>query len=391
MRPAPAPLAAVLCALSACSHPDGVPTVQVVDSAGVAISTSTLSSIPTTTPTSLALTLGTISTGGPTDFFRVRDIEIVDSTDLVVANGGSEQVRVFRTDGTFVSEFGREGHGPREFRGLSMVEQAGDSVVTYDGRNDRITLRSIDGTFLRSYRLQWVSGALVPADLSVLDRTVAVTARYMTELSGTGLVVDTGLVSLYDNEGRLIDSIARLPHNTRFVRQDGDRRTTVGAPFVPSAGLVGWAGGFCYAFGPAAEVRCFDPEGALREIWRVEGGRRAVEDHHRSAYWTEIEESANEAYRRAVHHVREDLPFPAEFPAFSRLVADDQANLWARRYRLPGESVDEWWVFSGGRLSERVTLPSGFELMDVESGLLAGVWRDDLGVEHVQVYARGAS
>lgn len=30
--------------------------------------------------------------------------------------------------------------------------------------------------------------------------------------------------------------------------------------------------------------------------------------------------------------------------------------------------------------------PPGFEIMDVESGLVAGVWRDEFDIEHVRVY-----
>jgi hypothetical protein len=38
-----------------------------------------------------------------------------------------------------------------------------------------------------------------------------------------------------------------------------------------------------------------------------------------------------------------------------------------------------------------VTAPVGFELKDVEAGMLAGVWRDELGLEYVRLYRHDAS
>lgn len=285
---------------------------------------------------------------------------------------------------------GREGPGPREFRGLDVIQDVGDSLFTYDSGNDRIGVRRLDGTFVRSYRLEWFRGSLFPEDLSVPGRTIAVTARYMTELVGTGVVVDTSLVSIYDETGRLIDSVATLPHNARFVKQAGEMRTTVGAPYAENAHLVGWSDGFCYTYWPIAEVRCYGGQGALREIMRVTSTPRAVEPTHRDAFWDGVEADANEALRRAVRRLRDDIAFPEHFPAFSNLATDDRGRIWAQRFRTPGDGVETWWVFDGGRLVRRVTAPVGFELMDVEAGMLAGVWRDELGLEYVRLYRHDA-
>ena len=383
----------LLCAaFAACGEGGSVSDWVDVDSAGVRIAVSMEADVSETTPSQLLLSLGTSDGGGPTEFFRVRDVEIVDTSFVAVANGGSEEVRVFRIDdGTFVRAMGREGRGPREFRGLTEIQDVADSLFTYDAGNDRIAVRQVDGTFVRSYKLEWFRGALFPEDLSVPSRTIAVTARYMTELSGTGVVVDTSLVSIYDETGRLIDSVANLPHNARFAKQAGDMRTTVGAPYAEDAHLVGWGDGFCYVYGPTPEVRCYDGRGDLREIARVESPARFIGPTEREAYWRGLEEDANEAYLRSVHRLREDLTFPEHFPAFSDLATDDSGRIWAQRYRRPGDVVETWWVFDRGRLVKRVATPVGFEVMDAEAGMLAGVWRDDLGLEYVQVYEHDSS
>jgi hypothetical protein len=375
----------------ACADARPDPEWTVVDSAGVRITLSAEADVPETTPSELLLSLGTSDGGGPTEFYRVRDVEIVDASLIAVANGGSEEVRVFSVDGAFVRAMGRDGHGPREFRGLGVIQDVGDSLFTYDSGNDRIAVRRLDGTFVRSYKLDWFRGALFPEDLSVPARTIAVTARYMTELVGTGLLVDTSLVSIYDETGLLIDSVATLPHNARFVKQVGDMRTTVGAPYLEAAHLVGWNDGFCYVHGPVAEVRCYDEGGDVREIMRVESAPRSVEPTHEEAFWTGVEAYDNEARRRAVLRLRDDITFPEHFPAFSDLATDDRGRIWAQRFRTPDDDVETWWVFDQGRLVRRVTAPVGFELKDVEAGMLAGVWRDELGLEYVRLYRHDAS
>ena len=140
--------------LWACGTGVPAPHWTVTDSVGVSITTSEFAEVPAISPTRLKLSLGTIDDGGPTEFFEVRDVEIVDSALVVVANSGTEEVRIFRLDGTFVQSFGRAGRGPRDYTGLKVVQELGDSLLTYDTGNDRIAVRRLDGEFVRSYKLE---------------------------------------------------------------------------------------------------------------------------------------------------------------------------------------------------------------------------------------------
>ena len=290
------------------------------DSAGVSIVVSDPTSMRWTGELEELLSLGTIAEGGPTEFFQVRDVEFLGPTSFAVANAGSEEVRIFSLDGTFLRSFGTAGRGPAEFIRLQMVQDYADSILTYDEGNDRIGVRDMEGRLSRSFRLEWFNGALFPVDLSASGEVLAVTARYMTELRGTGLVVDTSLVSLYDLEGSLIDSVARLANNERFVKQVGDMRTTVGAPFTAAASLVSIDSGFCYAFGPAAEVRCYDLTGALTQISRVRRDPRLVEESDIERYWADLWAKAEGSYRSAMIRLRDDFAFPTYFPAISAMI-----------------------------------------------------------------------
>ena len=382
----------ILAASGACSDQadPGAPWV-VEDSAGVTVVTTPASHLETlprwTLGSKPALDLGTVTGGGVTEFYDVADVRLIPGDRLVVANRGSEELRFFSLEGEHLHTAGRPGNGPREFKGLAMVRSRADSLVTYDSGNDRFSVRGPWGEYGRSFRLEWFSGLLVPEDVAGGLRILAITGRHMTELAGSGLLVDTALVSFYDMEGKLLDSVARLPHNVRFVSRSGDWQTTLGAPLVAWAALTATREGFCHAFGPEVEVRCFDARGGLRLIGRVAVPPRAVTDGDKDAYWERMRTLSSPERWSRFRSLRDQLPFPSAHSAFDALQEDDQGVIWARRYQPPESGPEEWWLFREGRLVAGVQAPERFRLTHVQGGRVAGVWRDDLGVEHVRVYA----
>ncbi|MGI9628055.1 MAG: 6-bladed beta-propeller, partial [Longimicrobiales bacterium] len=146
--------------LAACTATEA-PTFVVADSAGIQIVVSDLEAAPTWTLGKPTFQLGTVS-GGPAEFHRIRDLRRLASGDLLVANAGSEELRVFSADGAHLRTIGKRGAGPGEFNGLQSATLLADSIVTYDNRNDRISVFTADGTYARSFRLEWSGGLLGP-------------------------------------------------------------------------------------------------------------------------------------------------------------------------------------------------------------------------------------
>lgn len=321
----------LIAAAGGCGAGGDGPGWTVTDSAGVEIVTSDSNAPAWVAEARPMLELGAADEPGPTEFYRVRDVELLPGGGIVVANGGSEELRFFGPDGSYQGGVGRRGHGPTEFDGLSMIESFGDSLLTWDGGNQRVSVRTLDGAFVRAFRLEWFDGILFPTDLlggsgMTGERGIlAVTARHMTQLEGVGLLVDTALVSVYDMDGRLIDSIARLPHNARVVRRVGNLQTTLGAPYSGGASIVGVDDGLCHTFGPEPEIRCHGRAGPIRVI-RVGLAPRPVTESDVDTFWEEALETASERQRSALQRMRDDLVFPEAFPAFAQLLRDDAAG-----------------------------------------------------------------
>lgn len=88
---------------------------------------------------------------------------------------------------------------------------------------------------------------------------------------------------------------------------------------------------------------------------------------------------------------------PGEFgwiPVISELLSDHRGRLWTKRYE---PAIDSHWLLRqrtggswlvmepGGDPVALVSMPDGFRLMDVRGDRVAGVSRDELGVERVEV------
>ena len=372
---------AVVLVLTACTGSKPT-TVVVSDSAGVTIVVSDVAEVATWTLGERRLELGSMS-GGPDEFHLIRGVAWLPSGELLVANAGSDELRFFGPDGAHVRTVGGRGSGPGELNGLATVAVLGDSIATYDYRNDRISVFDMTGAYARSFRLEWSGGLLGPEALVPEVGVLSSRGTHMVDLEHSGVNVDTATVSLHDLEGNLVADLVRLPHNARFVRREGDRQTTLGVPLTSHAVFAGNLEGFCYAYGPSPEVRCFDWEGALKRIQRLGEDPRPVSESHRSTY-RERFQGRPDGDSPAMQTMLAVMPYPDFMPGFDRLIISAGGRLWARRFAVERRGAEEWVVFGQNGGVEAIFMGSeGLELLSVSGEEVLARVLDDLDVEHV--------
>ncbi len=328
------------------------------------------------------LQLGTVS-GGPTEFYQIRDLLLLSDGGIVVGNGGTNEVRIFNADGSHRTTFGSTGRGPGELDGLTMVRALGDSLATYDSRNDRVTVFGPTGKYGRSFRLEWTAGLLGPEDIVPGIGVLSSQGTHMVDLEHTGLNTDTSVVSLHDLEGRLVAPLAELEHNSRVVRRNGDRQTTLRAPLSAYAAFIGLESGFCHSFGPSVEVRCFDWTGELDRVLRLDEPARRVAQADIDRY-VELSMESTQGDRPGLRTMLAEMPYPDLLPAFDDLLADRAGQVWARRYRVDPDAAETWSVFGiGGELVAELRVPEGVHILYVGPDEVLARWRDELDVEYV--------
>jgi hypothetical protein len=162
-RPCAAAAAATL-VVAACAPDSAADSGSFVarDSAGIVIVEN--SAPPTearwSVPSEPELSLGVVEGEASLQFDEVRGVVRFDDGRIVVADGGSRQVRFFDPAGGFLRLAGGPGSGPGEFESITTVfRSAGDTLHVYDQVLRRVTVFDPGGQLARTTPVESPEGA----------------------------------------------------------------------------------------------------------------------------------------------------------------------------------------------------------------------------------------
>jgi hypothetical protein len=363
------------------------------DSAGIRIVESTTPTWETDTGWLVdsvpALDLATSGSGTAHEFFHVRDATRLADGSIAVADGGSNEIRVFSTTGEFSVSIGRDGEGPGEFRSLSTVDRFGDdSLVAFDRGLRRLTVTSIDGSSVRVIP-PYAPDIRLASVLPLTDSSfVGVTSAGRSDASDGR--IRRGLMSvlrLSTTPGMLIDTITSMPGDESVAYSSGGFVALM-VPLFPKASHVAvLRGDVVIGTADSLEYRVLSDDRRLRRIVRVPGYALDVSttqvEEERAARLAAVS-GMPEMFRDGI----ERLPRPATRPGYSDLKVDAEGCVWLAQYRFRSQ-VDQataWEVFSqSGEWLGAVRTPPRFTVYEVGSDYVLGLWRDELDVEHVQL------
>jgi hypothetical protein len=375
------------------------------DSAGIELMTTqtaaadvpafaTLDSVP-------ALRIGSLDGPKEEQFGSVTSLAPLSDGGIAVLDAQAREVRVFGPDGAYVRTVGRQGEGPGELSGPSVVARlGGDTLAVYDYRNGRVTLFGPDGKAARMVTL--TSGGYGRPYLASFfpDGSLVGQMWYSGSQSIPGTSdkftfgVDSVALVVYGADGSFGDTVDVLPgsETLRTVRRSGQMvitnmaTTSFGRSNVFAASPDGVWSGFADHFA----LRLLDPaDGHVERILRAPGLDRPLTDAEaRQILDEDLAGAKTPTERRMEQQVFDLSPRPEVRPSYDRLVVDDRARLWVREW--PGAHRDHrrWWVFGrDGALLGSVTMPGRFRLMAVQGDQAWGVFRDELDVPYVVCYA----
>jgi hypothetical protein len=328
--------------VSACSSGSAPSELMVRDSAGVTIVESPRPLLAETWRVDAEPLLRIGEAEGAAEYLlsSVRAATRLPDGRLVVADGGSLELRWYDAEGRFLQRAGGPGGGPGEFSDMARVWREGDGVTVCSARAARIT--RFDG-----------AGALRG-----------------TQPLATEDVRPTALGALAD--GRLLATASRGGFSGDGVQQD-----SLEVLLLTSAGGA-----------RTAEIMQYDGDGALRRIVRwhrlPEPVDAALRDSVRELTRERGRATGNAAF---YEETLRQMTFPEAAPVYTTLRAEDDGTLWVRRYTLATGAAPEWDVFSPqGEWLTTVRLPHGVTLLDAGPDWIAGVHRDGLEVERVVVH-----
>lgn len=401
---APALVAAVL--LGACDRSEGPADGLVTrDSAGVTILESRGPAWSGGESWSVAvepsLSIGVVDGEPAYQLARVRGAATASDGRIVVANGGSLEVRVYDSTGRHLTSFGGPGEGPGEFRSFGSLILLGDTVAVFDHVAQRLTRFDLEGNMLRTTPFESTDDPVHPLRMYALGGPVAggfamLVRAFPADMRPEPVVYWDTLPTLrYARDGTLVDTIGEFAGMDTYSTPRRAGLVTFGRV---SSGHV--HDGLLYQTdGGRYEVRVHDPERGLVRILRALEEPRPVTDERLADYRAAIGESSTDAEERrqaeeAFDEAMASRPRRETLPWIAGIVVDAHGHVWVREYQPRFDRTPRrWGVFEvDGRWLGRVRMPAGFTPTEIGPEHLLGVARDELGVEYVRRYAlrRGA-
>jgi hypothetical protein len=309
---------------------------------------------------------------------------------IVVANRGSHDLRWYDEHGSFIRAAGGKGGGPGEFQDLRwMGLMPGDSVIAYDIATRRFSVFDAQGIFQRSAAVrgpQYFARGVF-ADGSVM--------MMRWENREEGVTRQTTVVVRYGSDGTFLDSLVSLPGPERMIGIEHVSTPRGNLPVWTSQELVfahnsvlAVGGSYLYAGAQDRyEIDVWDPTGTMVASVRATYNPVLVTEAQVDAYKAEAMagySGEDAAYHRALMR---ETPHADVFPAYGSIVVDAEGNLWVETFRPPGDDQPRWTVFDPEhRMLGTVDMPQGLTVHQIGSDFVLGWWRDDLDVEHVQLY-----
>ena len=318
---------------------------------------------------------------------QANDATILPDGRIVIANTGTNELRVFDAAGLHLATWGGEGEGPGEFTGLAGVEPwPGDSVVAWNTSTWVMSVFDAQGVFGRSFALDSEAGPLEPRAVlkigSILGRTGEVTSEGYRRSRETYELRHPGTASPV--------AFGTHPGQESYLTFRNGMAVLGYLPFGRSLWEAQWGELVIVTPNDNYEIRAYDrATGTHARIVRREYENRAPTRE-------EVDEAIEAALERAgltgqqLEFARQgyrDMPLVEQFPAFRMLLTDPLNHLWVREATLPGTDrpAPLWTVFdTEGWALGFIETPDGLTIHEIGADYLLGQATDEMGVESVQ-------
>ena len=314
--------------------------------------------------------------------YIVRDAMMLPDGRIIVANGGTGELRIFGALGTHLASWGGEGEGPGEFDNLWQIEPwPGDSIAAWFAPRMGISVFDAEGNYARTFTLAAAPG------------TPPWRQSWPFASTSDGFILavrtpDTVVVQLHDGEGEVRSSLGVHAGSDQNVVNEGtDREFVISTIFGGRSVWAPWGDLVVITTTSRYELKAFTRDGTLARIVRRGHEPRAPSEAEIEA---EIQTKALIAQAGSEPTRRPYRSSVAEhYPAFASVMSDAVDHLWVREYEVPGEERPGslWTVFDPeGRVLGFVDTPEGLQILEIGEDYILGHYRDELDVEYVQVW-----
>jgi hypothetical protein len=326
-------------------------------------------------------------------FAGIVHVMLMLDSGVVVANGGSKELRFFDKAGRFLRRSGREGSGPGEYRELGKVfRYQGDSIGIYDGWNRRLSVVSANGTFGRAVNIARPPGATgSPTPVGSFDNADFVTFVATPPTPGVGQEKGafhriTATWFRHSASGAYVATLGRSPAGELFLELADGMVVNWAPPFQRVHRFAVSRDRVFAGDGTDANVVVLPRDGAVSTI-RVRSAQSLDLTPSDIAAFRQqqLDRAPNTQQRGQLEKSFAKTPSPTTMPAFANLRVDSDGAVWIQEYPRPGTTTNRWQIVSGN-VSAILEVPAAFTITEIRGDRVAGIWRDENDVETVRVF-----
>jgi hypothetical protein len=328
------------------------------------------------------------SADGPpeTQLFRVQTVRRLPDGRIIVANSGTNEVRVYSSTGQHIRTIGREGQGPGEFRSpRNFWLLPGDSLLVVD--LDRASVFDSAGQFIRSESF----GMIDPQDRFDDGSYLRVVFAAGVDAYALGASRPRyAIVRATRMDGSDPDTLTELPGSDTYrISPDGNNIAAYSPPFGRRRMVMVHESSIYTGDGSDFEVWELDTRGApVRIMRRVAEAEPVTSDAIQAAEQAMLERAQYEVQRQRLWQLFREWKHPPTQPFFDEIVIDLDGNVWTRLFQAAPHETRQWTVFDadGSWLGE-VEMPAELIVKQIGRDYVLGLWRDTLNVEYVRVHS----
>lgn len=318
---------------------------------------------------------------------------------------GSLRIRIYTSEGDLLATSGGPGAGPGEFRQVSRAIRADESVVAWDPSLRRISYWSLYGDHQGEMHPTSESLARYPGLVLLGIRPDGVLL-----FGGQGLNNEVGLYHTwseymwYDPRDNTASALGLYPEREWFGLLNAPGLPggygMVTPLFFRSTSVAVDSLSYLVMYNGEQRYRVYDDAGTL--LHTVGNFGRAPIDERliriaKDSALADIPSSFVKGMRSLLEAmpVRDSTPtagtWRLDAGPGSFLYVDEQRRVWVLEYQLPGSSSAVWRVYTrGGGAPGRVVFPREVSaLLDSTGDTVLGLWRDEIGIEHLTLYSLG--
>jgi len=341
-----------------------------------------------------------VGAGTAVEMYGVRAVVPLSRGGFVVASAGTSQLLLFDDEGVLVKATGRAGSGPGEFVEMwDLFRCAGDTLLVDESR--RVSVFSPVGEFVRQHRVPGPRGTGNYALAGVSEECNAVLLTVQEDRSPASEMYYPGhSLVWYPVESTVWDTVVTLP--ARALKGFSVSGQLLGL-MVPFGRFPVWAtdGRLVYTgLSDRFEITAYARDERAGHIIRWNSALRELTEKD----WAAYDSLRTRTIRRSPSEARffppaSRFPTPRFRPAFSRMLLDDEGNLWVREYPEStggmrprttgaGDPPESWTVFDAkGVWLGALLMPGGLDVKSIGRGRVYGVAVNEDGTERVQVHS----